>query len=214
MLIKLADRENADSINELRTRAYRIATNTKITIFSFLKWNEWDDKALVFYIENEKGNAVSSMRGLLVDDERSVEKVLDISLNTPVSFPALIIDRTTTLIQYRQRGFSAVLRYFLIRNCINSSVRNIITTVNDGVSRIPHLKEIGYIFEKADISNRRKVLFENTSDVLFGVLPHTHFSLAAKIAAKNLKTPLSFFTIDNQIIERMSNYLGQNMPII
>ncbi|KAA3629909.1 MAG: hypothetical protein DWQ02_18415, partial [Bacteroidetes bacterium] len=168
---------------------------------------------LVLYIANEQDVIIASMRGSLVQDQRSIENLLDIRLFSPVELPVLIIDRATTLIQYRRRGLSAVMRCLFIRACKDSHVKNIVITVNDGVSRIPHLKELGFVFEKADTSKRDQIFFNNTSDVLFGALHCSRFPGAEEIALKNLKTPLIHFSFDEQLEDQLIKYLGKTMPL-
>lgn len=208
MKIKLATRADANRIFDLRKQAYRVATNTKLLHTDFLKWDNWDKRSLVFYVENDQKQAVSSMRALKLFRIRDIEKVFDITLHTTIELPVLIMDRATTLVQYRRRGFSAAIRYLMIKSCINSPIKNIAATVNAGVSRIPHLKELGYTFEAADISHRKQLLFQNTSEVILGKLHHSRFVEASSIAVKKLKTPLSFFEFEKSHLNAINTYLN------
>jgi hypothetical protein len=208
MKIKFAQKEDRGLVSNLRKEAYQVATNTQLVDSAFLNWNQWDDRSLIFIMENATGEAVSSMRALLVHQPKDIETVFDISLDFDIALPALIMDRSTTLVSYRRRGFSAIFRFLMIKSCIDSPVQNITATVNEGVSRIPHLQTLGYVFRLADISQREQEVFVNASNVLIGVLHHSRFSEAAVIAERNLRTPLSYCQMEDSLLPDIHAYLN------
>lgn len=207
MKIVLADRTYSTQINKLRVEAYQNATNSTITDFTFLLWTNQDDEAAVLCIQDATaGQMISSMRGSIIQTKEKLEALLDIKIHQNLAPPVLMFDKLTTDINYRRKGLSGVLRYIFIEACIQSNIQNILFTINDGASRIPHLKEIGFQFYEADLSHRQNSTFKNTSAVLIGVLPHKDFISAASIAKANLKQNLNTFTIDANAITTLHNY--------
>lgn len=206
MKIKIAKRQTLDKINELRVNAYKNASQSIIRNYSFLHWNEVDDESMILYIESDHGTAISSMRGLLVNSLCELEKLFDVTINKSLEFPLLVIDRSTTLLNHRGHGLSAVLRFLFIKQALGSKIKNIASTINNGVSRIPQLKKIGYELEYADTSQRKKVIYENSSEVLLAILNYTFFQRAIEVAKDSLD--LSSYQIDSEIYTELDAFFN------
>lgn len=208
MKVKVANREMSHTISELRKRAYKVATNATLRDDSFLEWDEMDDKSLVLYIENDLGEVISSMRGILAKSRTDINQILDIDISDKVEYPIFLIDRLTTDISYRRKGLSGIFRYLYIEACLNvKGISNIGFTINDGASRIDRLKRIGFNFERADLSIRKGDYYQNTSDVLLAILNRTYFENAKQIAKADLKIDLSTVEIKDDFYETFHNFL-------
>ena len=107
------------------------------------------------------------------------------------------MDCAVTDIRHRRGGMIAVFRYLFIKASIATGIGNIACTINDGASRIPQLRTIGFEIEKADVSHRKASKYQNSSDVLLATLHQSRFPSALEIAFNDLKTPMSAFELDN-----------------
>jgi len=214
MKVRIAKKEMAEAISTLRMEAYKVATNATLNDNSFLKWDAIDDESLVLYIEDDLGNPISSMRGIYVESAEEIEALFDISINGKLEFPMFLIDRLTTDIKFRRQGLSGVFRYIYIDACLKSKVKNIAFTINDGASRIPRMKKIGFTFERADLSKRQKSVYNNTSDVLLAMLGKEKFKYAQEVAKDDLKIDLNSVEIEDGFYEAFASFLAGSPVLV
>ncbi len=213
MKILIANESVANKINQLRLKAYTQASNATILDMSYLHWNKDDNSALVLYIENEQGLVISSMRARVIYEKISVENEFDIRIKGHLTLPALILDRASTDISYRGHRLTAIFRHCFIKACLNSSVQNILTTVNEGALRIPIMESVGYQFSEADISHRTNSVYDNKTKVLLGKIPRVLFPKAARVSKEILKYDLRTFQIEDDFNHRLSEYMNRKIEI-
>ncbi|WP_421753070.1 hypothetical protein [Croceimicrobium sp.] len=207
MKLRIARSAQAQAITDLRKRAYQKGSKTHLIDDRFLEWNEDDENALILYLTNQNEIPISSIRLSMAFHKKQIEGLFDIRLLQNLEYPMLLLDKLTTAPEYRGRGLSAAMRYFILKSAVNSDVHNIAFTINDGVSRKAHLLELGFHLVKADLSHRLNTTFQNETDVLFGYLPQSQFQNAAKIALQNLKTPWSEFSLAADVPVMMEDFL-------
>lgn len=182
MKLKLASRKDALKISQLRKDAYRKATGSILLNDNFLNWNDDDDRSSVVYVEDLAGEAISCMRAMKVNSTEEIESLFDIKIHSRLYHPILTLDKATTLSGFRRQGLTGILRHHFLEAAIIDDVQHIVFTVNDNVSRIPFLKELGFTFESADITHRLGGVFNNSCKVLFGVLNRQQFQTALEIS--------------------------------
>lgn len=205
MKIKVATAQDADAISSLRKQAYRLGSKTELSQLDFLEWSPADDQALILAVESPEGELVSSIRLSISEDQKGLEQLFDIRLQQKLNGPILLLDKLTTLPNYRRLGLSALLRYHILHFATASDIRHIAFTINYGVSRMAHLLELGFNLQKADISHRQTELYQNDTDVLLGTLHASNFKLASELAFQNLRQPfqnLEFTQQDEAGIQR------------
>jgi hypothetical protein len=189
--IRLAKVEDGKKISDLRITAYKKATGAILKNSDFLRWHPTDNQAAVLYIENSANQVISSMRGVTCDSVAELECLLDISVERSLKLPILALDKAVTCIHHRRLGLIAILRSILLEAAKNAGVGCIAITINEGASRIPHLKEIGFEFEEADLSKRTDSDFNNSTKVFFAVLHRDSFEQAINVAKNSLECGLS-----------------------
>lgn len=207
MKIKVATAQDADSISSLRKQAYRLGSKTELKDLKFLEWSPADDRALILAVESPEGDLVSSIRLSISEDCKGLEQLFDIRLQHKLSGPFLLLDKLTTLPNYRRLGLSALLRYHILNFAKSSDIRHIAFTINYGVSRMAHLLELGFNLQKADISHRQNELYQNDTDVLLGTLNTSNFKLASELAFKNLSKAYQNLEIAEQDVECIQGYM-------
>jgi hypothetical protein len=211
MKICIASRDEAHLISALRKAAYQVGSNAKMLDLSSLEWSERDDESAILYIQHPLGEIISSMRGSIANDAQQIEKQYDIQLQIELEYPCLLIDKSTTDIHYRGMGLTGILRLLLIEASAKSVIQNIVITVNDGVSRIPHLKAMGFQFSKADISHRTKSIYANATDVLFARLHRSTFTKALVLTNKRYRTKLNNMEMAKEVLDKLEE-LMQPLP--
>lgn len=207
MKLKIASSAQAQAISDLRKKAYQKGSKTQVSDDRFLEWNSDDENALILYITNQNGIAISSFRLSIAFHKEQIERLFDIRLLQNLEYPVLLLDKLTTDPEYRGRGLSAAMRYYILKSAAKSDIQNIAFTINDGVSRKAHLLELGFHLEKADLSHRVSSSYQNETDVLFGYLAQNQFQTAAEIALQKLKTPWAEFSFAVDVHVMMEDFL-------
>jgi len=203
MTIRIATHEDISAVEKLRIIAYETATGSKIPDSSFLLWNENDEQSIVLVLENETKQIIATMRGNVFNTKIELEKFLDITSKTSLSFPVLTMGRAATLLKYRKLGYSAAMRILFFNACLNSKIQFIASTIQADASRVALFRQMGYHIEEADISHRINSYFQNTSKTLINILPKKGFSNALAVANDKIGTPFSAFEIQNGLIAEM-----------
>ncbi|MEM9887215.1 MAG: hypothetical protein AAF849_15080 [Bacteroidota bacterium] len=209
MKIRIANPSTAECINQLRLNAYKAASDAIILDYSFLYWNKEDETSTILFIENDSGKIISSMRAKVLTKKKSVEAKFDIRMHDRLELPALILDRACTDIRYRGHRLSAILRHLFISACLDTDVKNILTTVNAGAKRIPVMESVGYRFQEADTSHRTNNVFKNNSKVLLGNIHRSIFPQAAIRSREVLDYQLEAFEIVDGFYQNISKSIEQ-----
>lgn len=183
----IATSADATEVSNLRKQAYRQATNASLSDDSFLEWNETDEEAKVICIRNAKEELISSMRLTLHFSSDSLFRLFDVGVGKDTAFPIIAIDRATTLQSYRRHGLTNLLRYFALLAFEHSESNLIAFTINEGASRIPVLRKMGYEFELADVSHRTASPYQNTSRVLLATLHKDRLATAKQVSRSQIK---------------------------
>lgn len=207
--VRVADKTDALRISELRIAAYHEATGSKLQSYDFLKWCEVDDSSLVLYLENEKGQAISSIRACVYKNQEHVAELFDVRLNKPISLPVLAIDKLVTLVEYRCHRLSAVLRYLCIKAAQLSNMGCIALTINDNASRVPLLRDMGYRMEVADISHRSQSVYDNDCKVLLADLPFEKFDQAMTVSGSIIPCDIEAIVVEPDYAEKVFNRLSR-----
>jgi len=213
MKLKIASSAQAQAITDLRKRAYQKGSKTHLKDDRFLEWNTDDENALILYIANENGIPISSFRLSIAFHKEQIEGLFDIRLHQNLKYPVLLLDKLTTDPDYRRRGLSAAMRYFILKSAVKSDIQNIAFTINDGVSRKAHLLELGFRLDKADLSHRINASYQNETDVLFGHLAQHQFQTASQIALQNLISPWSDFSLAADIHLMIADFLRVKVEV-
>ena len=210
MNIKIASSADAERITRLRTEAYTVATGTKLIDNTFLQWSTLDEQSIVLYVEDDFGQALSSMRSIKVDDAPTLEALFDIRLPAGIEFPVLAMDRLVTLIDYRRMRLTGNMRQLMLQACLNAELPNLVITIQEGASRIEFLTVMGYRFEPADVSHRTTSSFKNSSQALFGCLNHLNYPQALAHNESILKVPMESFTVAPSVYSTIHQSLTGN----
>jgi len=207
MKLKVAKQENAEAICKLRKEAYRSGSKTELKDFSFLEWSSQDCQSLILLLETSDEKLISSIRLSISEEHKGLEDLFDIRLQQKLSGPILLLDKLTTLPNYRRLGLSALLRYHILHFASASDIKHIAFTINNGVSRMAHLLELGFNLQKADISHRKTERYQNESDVLLGVLDASNFEQARDIAFTKLQESYQSLGFTKGDTERIQGFM-------
>ena len=176
--------------------------------YDFLKWNPDDDRALVLFIRDADGQAVASLRAILLHANEELETLFDIRLNSAMPLPILAMDRLVILSSQRGKGLSSVFRCCLYGACTRSEIMTIAFTINEGLSRIPFQKKLGYQFEPADISHRSDSPYDNEGGILLAHLEHNSFKQAYEVSSENLIVDLATVSLQEGFNQKVEQYLS------
>ncbi|KAA3606887.1 MAG: hypothetical protein DWQ06_00850 [Calditrichaeota bacterium] len=181
MIVKVAEEKDYARISKLRIEAYKKATGMKISDNSFLFFENDKRPGIVLFVEDESGNAISTLKGVKVTNIEELEKVFDIKIHSDLEFPVFVFEKLATAFEFRRNGISRILRIIFFEYCLKSKIKNITLTAQEDASRIKLLKKMGYKIEIADISQRKITSFDNSSRAVFAVLNCNSFERAIEV---------------------------------
>lgn len=194
-------------ISHLRTEAYKIAFGTSLKSFSFLNWDKNDDRGLVMYLSDEKGEAIASLRAIMLHSKEELEALFDITLPGSLACPLLAMDRLVIAPSHRKKGLSGLFRHYLYGACVGTGIRNLTFTINDGSSRIPFQQKMGFKFEEADISHRIDNPYDNKGGILLARLTPDSFDQAYRVGSEHLIVDLDGVLVDDDFLPELHAYL-------
>lgn len=120
--IRRATRTDATEIYSLRLSEYMRAEEFRLVEPTVLVWNERDDRDVVLAAWDQRGHAISTMRGGIARDKREAEERIKCELPNEYVFPSLLLDRGATKEEYRGKALNAALRYYFFRGILSLPV--------------------------------------------------------------------------------------------
>lgn len=202
MIVKVAKEKDFKKISQLRVEAYKKATGMKISDSSFLLFENDKREGIVLFVEDDEGNAISTLKGYQVCTKEELENVFDIKIHSDFEFPVFVLEKLATAFEFRRRGISKVFRIIFLEYCLKENLKNITLTAQEDASRIKIFKQMGYKIEIADVSQRKESSFNNSSRAVFCVLCRENFEKAIQVSKNGFD--LSKFEFDISVKELFS----------
>lgn len=144
--IRQATRQDRKKVENLRISEFNRSTEFTLVQPEKLLWSKTDDKNIVLLIQDDKGAALSTMRGITVQGHAAAENLLKCTVPQDVRFPVMIFTSAATLKPFRRRGFNQLLRLYLIKCAMNNNIETLISPVYQNAPRIQLMASLGYEF--------------------------------------------------------------------
>ena len=208
--VRLATRDDATQVKNLRVNAYGQAINIRLIDPEVMAWNTSDDENLVFVVENEHGELISTMKALLICEPTRFLEETNIYPPLGMEFPVLYLKTGSTARPYWGNGLNALLKMEIVRYLSVSPVRNMINTINQGTSRIQMLEGLGFNFEVANLRprNRENSPFKFNTPLTIGTLHYSSYEYFLVKAPLALRNALGTWQRNFDDLLRIDSYLS------
>ncbi|SLM31171.1 hypothetical protein MTBBW1_280007 [Desulfamplus magnetovallimortis] len=181
--IKKATEQDRKKVEELRISEFSRSTEFTLLKPEKLLWSKTDDESIVLLVLDENMTALSTMRGITVNERTEAEKILKCTVPASTDFPAIIFTSAATLKPFRRRGFNQLLRLYFIQYALKNSIKTLLSPVYKNAPRIEFMKKLNYIFITPEKNWQKKL--NPKSERQLGILVCEHFEHAINIIKQN-----------------------------
>lgn len=192
--VTIANSKDAANIFALRLVEYQRNTKDIEWIHADqLKWDGLDERGKVFVVWDSNGNPISTMATIIILTKEDAEYILEVTIPENVLYPALLLRRAATAVEYQYLGLNTLLRYYIFKSCLQSEIKTVIGAIYKNAPRSNTLSKIGYTTVECGLPRQRGFIEKSETELV--ILEHPFFTSAIKKLNELTQTMMENFPL-------------------